>query len=83
MQSYQDVLLLHYKDEVFALYKQVILKYGESVASRIEYKGLASWLKNLVLIGGSDVARECVQAFEPKYKKRPAMKDELRQVGVL
>jgi hypothetical protein len=34
VQSYQEVLLPHYKDEVFALYSKVILSKGETVANR-------------------------------------------------
>jgi len=83
VREYQDVLLPQYQDEVFALYKQIILKEGRTVASRSEYRGLASWLESLVAVGGSDVAKGCVEALEPRYKKRPAMKDELRKVGLL
>ncbi len=82
VRSYQDVLLPKYKDEVFALYKQVILKDGETVASRNEYKTLASLLKELASIGGKAVAKECVLALEPRYMKRPAMRDEIRKVGL-
>ncbi len=83
VRSYQDVLLPHYQQEVFALYRNVILLDGESSSSRSEYKGLASWLKELVSIGGTSVAKDCLQVLEPRYKKRPAMKDELRKAGLL
>ena len=81
--SYQDVLLPHYRDEVYLLYKQVILARGETAANRNEYRALASWLEELVSLGGIAVAKECLSALEPRYKKRPAMRDELRKVGVL
>ncbi|MGB4407227.1 MAG: SWIM zinc finger family protein [Sphaerochaeta sp.] len=83
VRRYQEVLLPDYQDEVFALYRQVILERGEKVANRGEYQELASWLKDLVFIGGTAVAKECVEALEPRYRKRPAMKDELRKAGVL
>ena len=86
VRSYQDVLLPYYKDEVFALYKQVILKEGEAVSDRYGYQDLASWLKSLGLIGGNDVTKVCLQALEPRYKKRPAhrkpvTRDELLRLG--
>lgn len=83
VRHYQDELLPLYQDEVFLLYKQVILSDGETVASRNEYRGLASWFESLASLGGSYVVKECLEALEPRYKKRPALKDELRKVGVL
>ena len=83
VQDYQDVLLPSYQGEVFALYKRVILAKGESSSHRDEYRDLASWLESLVSIGGVAVAKECLGALEQRYKKRPAMKDELRKAGVL
>jgi len=83
VQNYQDVLLPKYQDEVFALYRQIILTEGESSSSRTEYQALASWLRELALIGGKAVAKECVLAIEPRCMKRPAMRDEIRKVGLL
>jgi uncharacterized Zn finger protein len=83
VRSYQDVLLPLYTEEVFALYRTIILAKGEVVANRNEYQVLASLLEEFALIGGKAVAMECVQELAPKYKKRPAMKDELRKVGLL
>ncbi|MBI9096430.1 MAG: hypothetical protein JEY71_16325 [Sphaerochaeta sp.] len=83
VQSYQEVLMPYYKDEVFALYRTVILGNGETVANRNEYQALAFRLEELVSLGGEAVAKECVQALAPRYMKRPAMKDEFRKVGLL
>ncbi len=83
VQSYQDVLVPHHKDEVFALYRQIILDDGEVASSRNEYKALASWLRELVSIGGGVVVEECLQALAPRYMKRPAMRDEIQRVGLL
>ena len=83
VREYQDVLLPRYQDEVFALYRQIILERGEAVASRNEYRNFASLVKELVAIGGTAIAKECVCTLEPRYKKRPAMKDELRKAGLL
>ncbi|MBI9096686.1 MAG: hypothetical protein JEY71_17635 [Sphaerochaeta sp.] len=79
---YQDVLLPHHMEEVFALYRTVLLSKGETVANRNEYQVLASLLKELASIGGKAVAKECVLALEPRYMKRPAMRDEIRKVGL-
>ena len=83
IQSYQDVLLPRYEDEVFALYKQIILEDGQKSDSRKEYNILASWLKELVLIGGGSVATGCLEVLAPRYMKRPAMRDEIQRVGLL
>ena len=83
VRTYQDVLLPHYTEEVFALYRTIILAKGEVVANRNEYHALASLLEEFALIGGKAVAMECVQELAPKYKKRPAMRDEIRKVGLL
>ena len=83
IRSSQDVLLSTYKGEVFALYGAIIKKDGEAASTRNEYKALASWLKALVAIGGKAVAKECVLALAPRYMKRPAMKDEIKKVGLL
>ncbi|MDY0289192.1 MAG: hypothetical protein RBR15_10245 [Sphaerochaeta sp.] len=83
VQTYQDVLLPHYREEVFALYRTIILAKGETVANRNEYQALASLLEEFALIGGEAVAKACVQELAPKYKNRPAMKDEIRKVGLL
>jgi len=83
VRTYQDVLLPHYMEEVFALYRTIILAKGETVANRNEYQVLASLLEEFALIGGEAVAKACVQELAPRYMKRPAMKDELRKVGLL
>ena len=83
IRSYQDVLLPTYKGEVFALYGAIIKKDGEAASSRNEYKDLASWLNELEAIGGNDVAKECLQVLAPRYMKRPAMRDEIKKVGLL
>ncbi|MBI9096707.1 MAG: hypothetical protein JEY71_17750 [Sphaerochaeta sp.] len=83
VRRYQEVLLPDYQEEVFALYRQVILERGEEVTNRDGYQELASWLKDLVSIGETAVAKGCVEALEPRYRKRPALKDELRKAGVL
>lgn len=83
VQDYQDVLLPQYRDEVFALYKQKILSEGERVSNRDGYKDLASWFAALIRLDGTPVAQECLLALEPRYRNRPAMKDELRKVGLL
>ena len=83
VQRYQDVLLPKYQSEVFALYGATIKKDGEAASSHNEYKALASWLKALVASGGKAVAKECVLALAPRYMKRPAMKDEIKKVGLL
>ncbi len=83
VRTYQDVLLPHYTEEVFALYRTIILAKGETVANRNEYQILASLLEEFASIGGKAVAKACVQELAPRYMKRPAMKDELRKVGLL
>ncbi len=83
IRSSQDVLLSTYKGEVFALYGAIIKKDGEVASTRNEYKAMASWLKELVTIGGVLVAEECLQALAPRYMKRPAMRDEIQHVGLL
>ncbi len=83
VRSFQDVLLPTFQAEVFALYRQIILERGEAVASRNEYRNFASLVKELVAIGGTAIAKECVRMVEPRYKKRRAMKDELRKAGLL
>ncbi len=83
VRSYQDVLLPKYKNEVFALYREIILEDGESSSTRNQYKDLAAWLKALVAIGGGSVATGCLQELAPRYMKRPAMRDEIQKVGLL
>ena len=83
VRTYQDVLLPHYRDEVFALYRTIILAKGETVANRNEYHDLASLLGEFALIGGKAVAKACVQELAPRYMKRPAMEDEIKKVGLL
>ncbi len=83
VRTYQDVLLPHYTEEAFTLYRTIILGKGEAVSNRNEYHALASLLEEFALIGGEAVAKECVQELAPRYMKRPAMKDELRKAGLL
>ena len=80
---YQGELLPRYQKEVFDLYKGHILKLGETVSERPGYNALAAWFEALVQIGGAHVAKECLVVLEPRYRQRPAMRDELRKVGVL
>lgn len=63
--------------------RTVILSKGETFANRNEYQALALWLEELASIGGKAVAKECVLALAPRYMKRPAMKDEIKKVGLL
>ncbi len=83
VRTYQEVLSPHYKDEVFAQYRRVIMDDGVASTSRVAYNALASWLEELVAIGGGSVAQQCLHELEPRYMKRPAMHDEIRKVGLL
>lgn len=83
VQRYANSLIPTYAEEVFALYIQLVLTQSESVKDRSDYARLASLLTELVALGGEAAANECLETLTPVYRKRPAMKDELRKVGLL
>lgn len=65
--------------EVLALYVQRIQEYAEQNMGRSHYAHVADVLRMMKgYYGGHTAVNELVQLFRTKYKKRPAMMDELK-----
>ncbi len=68
---------------VVALYKRYVLEEVGRVSDRNGYRGLMKYLQKIAKCeGGKEVATNIAQQWRVEYKRRSAMMDELRKIGL-
>lgn len=80
LRNYAHHLKNNYSAEILAIYTQRIQEYAERNMGRNHYEYVASVLSIMKEFKeGTKAVSELVQLLRTKYKKRPAMMDELRK----
>ena len=81
LMEYDKILAKLYPNEILDKYEVEINKLAQTTASRKEYK---NWVKILKRIrhfkGGKEKVNKVVSEWRIKYKNRPALMDELKQL---
>ncbi|MBU0488943.1 MAG: SWIM zinc finger family protein [Bacteroidetes bacterium] len=81
VERYSKYLVPHFSDELVILYRDAVFQYAGNTGRNI-YISLVRYLKNMAeLPGGKSVAKNLMLEILEKYKSRPAMKDEFKQLG--
>ena len=78
LRQYDDVLGELYPVQILEKYRQQLNQMAEMSSDRKKYRELAGWLKRLQKFdGGDQVVLEILDDWKIRYKRRPAMMQEL------
>jgi hypothetical protein len=75
-------LLAEYREQVYELFTDMILREAAHSTKRSNYKNICSYLRLLVKIGGNSIAADLVKQLMFEYMRRPAFREELQKVKV-
>ena len=79
LRQYDDVLGELYPVQILEKYRQQLNQMAEMSGDRKKYRELAGWLKRLQKFdGGDQVVLEILDDWKSRYKRRPAMMQELK-----
>ena len=83
LDKHERILRKKTPDRVIKIYAEYIEKAADLANDRNKYKGLMVYLKKISKCPGGDiVAREITDKWRREYKRRSAMMDELRKIGL-
>ena len=80
IETYAEILVNKFKDEVIDIYSEFIKKQASCVSDRKAYQGVCGIIKRYKKIAGEENAEKIINEFKILYKKRPAFIDELSKV---
>ena len=81
LRQYDDVLGELYPVQILEKYRQQLNQMAEMSSDRKKYRELAGWLKRLQKFdGGDQVVLEILDDWKIRYKRRPAMMQELNAI---
>lgn len=76
---YEKILKKKFPKQVRDLYVQYVRKQAECASDRKQYKELVQYLKKIRKYPeGDTLTNEIAREWKEKYRRRPAMMDELR-----
>jgi len=79
--EYTEYLKEDYSVDLLAMYKPQIERYVDKNTGRSSYQQAVSYLKHMSKIkGGKELAKSIVNSMVQKYKNRPAMIDEFKNL---
>jgi hypothetical protein len=78
---YRQLLPL-YQEQVYELFRQLILAGAANASSRSHYKNVCSHLRLLIKIGGKKIAADLVEQLLRQYPRKPAFRQELQGVKI-
>lgn len=82
LDRYENTLKKQFPEAVRDWYVGYVRKRVESASDRNAYKGLMVHMKRIVTYpGGKKIAEEVAGEWREKYRRRPAMMDELKKAG--
>ncbi len=82
LDEYERILCKQMPDRVIKIYSEYLDDAAESANERKKYKALMPYLKKISKCsGGKEVAKEIVDTWRRKYKRRSAMMEEMRNAG--
>ena len=80
LNQYEKILKKEFPERVRDIYVQYVRKQAELASDRKRYKELVQYLKKIRKYPEGDVvASEIAGEWKEKYRRRPAMMDELRK----
>ena len=83
LDKHERILRKKTPDRVIKIYVEYLEKAVDLANDRNKYKGLMVYLKKISqCLGGEIVAREIADKWRREYKRRSAMMDELRKIGL-
>ena len=81
LQEYENVLKKEYPEQILNKYKDEVSKMAVHTSDRKNYAHLVFLLRKMQQMkGGSKLVEQIVAEWKIKYKNRPAMMDELREL---
>jgi len=82
MDQYESVLKKHFPEEVRDIYADYVERWAERTSDRKAYQGQVMYLKKIAKYpGGRELAGKIAAGWKLKYRRRPAMMDELMKAG--
>ena len=82
MDQYEGVLKKYFPEEVRDIYADYVERWAERTSDRKSYQGQVMYLKKIAKYpGGRELAGKIAAGWKLKYRRRPAMMDELRKAG--
>lgn len=75
-------LLAEYREQVYELFTEVILREAAHSSKRSSYKNVCSYLRLLVKIGGNCIAVDLIKQLMFEHMRKPAFREELQKVKV-
>jgi hypothetical protein len=80
IERFYKELIPEYKEEVYFLFLEHILRAASRADNRRAYQGVCAIIRNLKKAGGKCQAEEIKQKLNARYANRPAFRDELTRV---
>ena len=80
IETYDELLIKDYKDDVNIMYKFLIEKMSEMATDRKQYKKVCNVIKRYKKLFGDVEAYKIVKVLQQQYLKRPAFIDELGKI---
>lgn len=82
LNEYEKVLKQRFPDQVRDVYADYIKRQAEAVCERKQYRDLISYLKKIKTYpDGKEIAADIAAEWYRRYRRRPAMMDELTKAG--
>lgn len=82
LDQYESVLKKHFPEKVRDIYADYVERWAERTSDRKSYQGQVIYLKKIARYpDGKELASKIAAEWKQKYRKRPAMMDELRKAG--
>ena len=82
MDQYEGVLKKYFPEKVRDIYADYVERWAERTSDRKSYQGQVMYLKKIAKYpGGRELAGKIAAGWKLKYRRRPAMMDELRKAG--
>jgi hypothetical protein len=78
---YRQLLPL-YQEQVYELFRQLIIAGAANASSRPHYKNVCSQLRLLIKIGGKKIAADLVEQLLRQNPRKPAFRQELQAVKI-
>jgi hypothetical protein len=80
MDSYAEILMDKFKDEVIEIYKKYIKFEASRASNRSHYKNVCAIIKKYKRIAGKQSQTPIINELIALYRKKPAFLDELSKI---
>ncbi len=80
VETFYPYLLPEFFEAVYAAFKKLIEMIAENAGGRKDYQRIGNLIRKLKSAGGTELAEEIKEDLLIRYRRRPALKDELTRV---